>query len=241
MFTPSGPTFWELAEQALSSTERGYDLLAPKFDATPFCTPSALLDACERYLSADPRPGHSLDVCCGTGAGLAMLRRVTRTSVTGLDFSRNMLEQARQRVVDMDDVVLIRADARRLDELPELQQRFDCVTCFGALGHIRGHESKRFLEGLFGCLVPGGRLVLVTFNHPPVASLSWLAAHAYNALTRARNLLIKPAFHMYYLSFTWPLLGQQLRGAGFRVDTPSVQFAAPFQSARLVIATRPSA
>ena len=39
MFHPQGPTFWELARQALSSTQRGYDLLAPKFDFTPFRTP----------------------------------------------------------------------------------------------------------------------------------------------------------------------------------------------------------
>ena len=32
MFHPQGPTLWELAVQALSSTERGYDLLAPKFE-----------------------------------------------------------------------------------------------------------------------------------------------------------------------------------------------------------------
>ena len=34
MFHPNGPSFFELVEQALSSTERGYDLLAPKFDYT---------------------------------------------------------------------------------------------------------------------------------------------------------------------------------------------------------------
>ncbi|MCM2386961.1 SAM-dependent methyltransferase, partial [Streptomyces sp. CWNU-1] len=43
MFTSSGPTFRELTVQALSSIERGYDLLAPKFDATPFRTPDRLL------------------------------------------------------------------------------------------------------------------------------------------------------------------------------------------------------
>jgi len=31
--------------QALSSVEGGYDLLAPKFDHTPFRTPDGMLDA----------------------------------------------------------------------------------------------------------------------------------------------------------------------------------------------------
>ena len=48
MFSPQGPTARELAVQALSSVERGYDLLAPKFDRTPFRTPDVVLDATAR-------------------------------------------------------------------------------------------------------------------------------------------------------------------------------------------------
>ena len=44
MFHPQGPTFLELARQALSSTERGYDLLASKFDYTPFRTPNEIIE-----------------------------------------------------------------------------------------------------------------------------------------------------------------------------------------------------
>ena len=43
MFHGPGPTFFELARQVLSSTERGYDLLAPKFDLTWFRTPDRLI------------------------------------------------------------------------------------------------------------------------------------------------------------------------------------------------------
>ena len=48
MFHPKGPSFFELVEQALSSTERGYDLLAPKFDYTPFRTPDEILEVVRR-------------------------------------------------------------------------------------------------------------------------------------------------------------------------------------------------
>ena len=44
MFHEKGPTLRELAEQALSSTDHGYDLLASKFDYTPFRTPDAMLE-----------------------------------------------------------------------------------------------------------------------------------------------------------------------------------------------------
>ena len=45
VFSPQGPSMGELAVQALSSVEGGYDLLAPKFDCTPFRTSDGVLDA----------------------------------------------------------------------------------------------------------------------------------------------------------------------------------------------------
>ena len=44
MFHPKGPTLLELTKQALSSTTKGYDLLAEKFEYTPFRTPDILLE-----------------------------------------------------------------------------------------------------------------------------------------------------------------------------------------------------
>ena len=44
MYHPHGPTVWELVAQGLSSTERGYDLLAPKFDYA-VSHPEAILTA----------------------------------------------------------------------------------------------------------------------------------------------------------------------------------------------------
>ena len=95
MFTSQGPTLRELAVQALSSIERGYDLLAPKFDQTPFRTPDRMLDAVEETLARHEGPFDAgLDVCCGTGAGLGMLLRLCRGRVTGVDLSSGMLAEA---------------------------------------------------------------------------------------------------------------------------------------------------
>lgn len=250
MFGAHGPRFWELAEQALSSTERGYDLLAPKFDWTPFRTPDAILQGCQAYLAAGEAPRASIDLCCGTGVGLEMLARVTREEVVGVDFSRNMLEQARRRTQESakrarnaphPQIRLIRADVMALGDHAELHGRFDCATCFGALGHIREEEAVSFFSGVLECLSPGGRLVLVTFDHPPPWHPAWLLSRAYNGLTHVRNYLVRPQFHMYYLTHTWPKLGSHLRAAGFDVSTPEQAFLAPFQSARLVVAKRPTA
>ncbi|MCX4616065.1 class I SAM-dependent methyltransferase [Streptomyces mirabilis] len=97
MFTPQGPTLRELAAQALSSVEHGYDLLAPKFDHTPFRTPDAILDAVARALGPIGPFDHGLDLCCGTGAGMELLSGLCRGRVTGVDISAGMLAVGRER------------------------------------------------------------------------------------------------------------------------------------------------
>src|SRR5436190_5144554 len=109
MFSPQGPSLGELCVEALSSVEHGYDLLAPKFDYTPFRTPDRILDATAHALSALGPFGDGLDVCCGTGAGMDVLRPLCQTSVTGVDFSAGMLGQAR---LAHPDATWVRADAR---------------------------------------------------------------------------------------------------------------------------------
>src|SRR5262249_62040191 len=98
MFSPQGPSVRELAMQALSSVEGGYDLLAPKFDHTPFRTPDSVLDSVEGALKSIGPFERGLDLCCGTGAGVDVLRTVCRESVTGVDFSAGMLAVAREQV-----------------------------------------------------------------------------------------------------------------------------------------------
>ncbi|MFE2482191.1 methyltransferase domain-containing protein [Streptomyces mirabilis] len=97
MFTPQGPTLRELAAQALSSVEHGYDLLAPKFDHTPFRTPNAILDAVASALGPIGPFDHGLDLCCGTGAGMEVLSGLCRGRVTGVDISAGMLAVGRER------------------------------------------------------------------------------------------------------------------------------------------------
>lgn len=98
MFTPQGPTLRELAVQALSSIEHGYDLLAPKFDHTPFRTPDTILEAVGSALGPMGPFTAGLDLCCGTGAGMEVLRGLCRDSVTGVDISAGMLTVGRSRL-----------------------------------------------------------------------------------------------------------------------------------------------
>ena len=172
MFKPNGPSLIELLEQAWSSTDHGYDLLAPKFELTPFCTPKEVLDVVGTRIG---KANRGLDLCCGTGAGLRMLRQCCDQRIVGVDRSRGMLAQAQASLAETESprVELVRADALA----PPLQDAaFDVVTCFGAFGHILERDEPRFVREISRLLAPGGRFVFVTTRMPKKLSRSWILA-----------------------------------------------------------------
>lgn len=225
MFGSQGPTLIELARQALSSTERGYDLLAPKFDHTPFRTPDEIVEAVGRNIAAGAVPHNGLDLCCGTGAGAQMLRRLCTGEVVGLDISAGMLEVGRRNV---PGVTWVRGDAMAAPFGPE----FDVVVCLGALGHVVAEDQPRFIAEVAKVLRPGGRFVFATSYPPrPTEPEFWLT-HGFNTAMRIRNAVLKPEFVMYYLTFLLPDVGHQLEAAGFAVEE------APLGRLAIVTATK---
>ncbi|HZT81151.1 MAG TPA: methyltransferase domain-containing protein [Gemmataceae bacterium] len=237
MFHPNGPTFFELAHQALSSTERGYDLLAPKFDYTPFRTPDEVLDLVGGQLAPLGPFGSGLDVCCGTGAGMRMLRPLCRERVVGLDFSRGMLEVGRQKTADAPGTARLEFVRGNALAMP-FGAEFDLVTCFGACGHILRQDEERFTAEVARVLRPGGRFVFLSGYVPSVLSLRWWLARGFNAAMRVRNLLVRPPFIMYYLTYMLPEVETMLRRHGLAVEVKELAAKGPWRPLRTVIATK---
>ncbi|MEU6242723.1 class I SAM-dependent methyltransferase [Streptomyces sp. NPDC047024] len=216
MFSPEGPTLRELAVQALSSVERGYDLLAPKFDHTPFRTPDPVLEAVAKALGPLGPYEDGLDLCCGTGAGLDVLTGLCRRSVTGADFSAGMLDIARERAAGPGEpsVAWVRADARALP----FTAAFDLVVSFGAFGHFLPEE----LPGLFGqvhnSLRPGGTFAFPVLAPPRPTSLAYWALLGFDAAMRVRNSVWRPPFVMYYRAFRLGDVTRELTRTGFAVE-----------------------
>ncbi len=239
MFHPKGPGFAELVHQGLQSVERGYDLLAPKFDYTPFRTPEDVLTASLALAGPPGGVDRALDVCCGTGAVMRHLRPLCREAVVGVDLSQGMLDEARQRLADAPGearVELVRGDALALP----WEGTFDLVTSYGAFGHILEADEPRLVEGIHRVLRPGGRFLFVTQDTPsPWHPGTWLA-RGFNAAMRVRNALWRPPFVMYYLTFLLPRARALLEARGFQVAVH--RDALPEQYARhglcVVIATR---
>ncbi|MFD7967836.1 class I SAM-dependent methyltransferase [Streptomyces clavifer] len=244
MFTPQGPTLRELAVQALSSTMRGYDLLAPKFDRTPYRTPDRVLDAVERTVRPLGPFARGLDVCCGTGAGVGVLRRLCGERITGVDFSAGMLAvaQAGQGPTpvpgDGPAVDWVRADARALPFAPV----FDLALSLGAFGHFLPRERPGLFGQVHASLRPGGRFVFPVGAPPAVGSRAYWSLFGFDAAMRLRNALWHPRFVMYYRTFPLPAVVDDLVRTGFEVRLLPMEDLGrrPDGSprARLVVATR---
>jgi ubiquinone/menaquinone biosynthesis C-methylase UbiE len=239
MFHPKGPSLVELLQQGLSSVERGYDLLAPRFEYTPFRTPEEVLKASLALAGPAGSVESALDVCCGTGAAMRHLRPLCRRRVVGVDLSQGMLDEARRRLGEAPGTAaleLVRGDALALP----WREEFDLVTSFGAFGHILEKDEPRLVEGLHRVLRPGGRFLFVTADEPSRLRPGYWLARAFNAAMRVRNAVWKPPFVMYYLTFLLPRARALLEAQGFNVDVRRDVIAEPYSRSGLcvVIATR---
>ena len=196
--------------QALSSVEGGYDLLAPKFDRTPFRTPDGVLDATAGALRPLGPFGRGLDVCCGTGAGMRVLASLCQGPVTGVDFSAGMLAQARSA---HPDARWVRADVRALPFV----EAFDLAVSFGALGHFLPAERPVLFAGVYRALRPGGVFAFPVGAPLPVTTGRYWALLGFDLAMPIRNTVRHPTFVMYYRTFPLPAVRGDLTASGFTV------------------------
>ncbi len=199
--THNPPTFWELARQALSSTKRGYDLLAPKFEATPYATPGVLLDyAFERFdeLVSEPRGSNAAaDLACGTG--LAARRLLKRGyTVDGFDFSPGMLERAAKSAGDAAGDGRLRIHCTDLEGLALPADFYSAVVIFGAWGHVLERWRGALLTSALGSLEVEGILLTVAATPAKPGSRRWWRTKLFDLAIRLRNLCWPGEFHMYY-------------------------------------------
>ena len=100
-----------------------------------------------------------LDAGCGTGVLLPYISRAVGEggTVTGLDYSRQMLDKARKKFSDLPGLSLIEGDVLKYD-LPE--QAYDVVVCLNFYPHISS-RSKDFVKKMRRALKDGGSLIVM--------------------------------------------------------------------------------
>ncbi len=98
------------------------------------------------------RPTLLLDVGCGNGSFLALMKREGRT-LAGADLSPEMIKFAKERLGDAADLRV--ADS---EHLPWEAGRFDCLTCNFSFHHYP--NPRLVLLEMHRVLKPGGHLVI---------------------------------------------------------------------------------
>jgi len=234
MFDPKGPTFMELARQALSSTTKGYDLLAPKFEYTPFRTPDELIDPMVHEIKRED-VSDLLDLACGTGA-IARRCAPHLGRTLGIDVSTGMLQEARRLAQEEG----VHAEFKEMDlfKMP-FDTEFDVIATAGAFGHVLPPAQRTFVDVVWRALRPGGRFIFITGPMPPKSDPAYWMARGFNAAMHVRNALIQPPFIMFYLTFTVERASTLLWERGFEIRVEDAYRNTPYHRARLVIARKP--
>ncbi len=105
-----------------------------------------------------------LDVCCGTGDWtIQHALKLTDGFVTGLDFSRNMLNIGKDKISkhNVENIEFIEGNAM---ELPFDNNTFDVVSIGFGLRNVPDYEKA--LQEIYRVLKPGGRLACLETSQP---------------------------------------------------------------------------
>jgi demethylmenaquinone methyltransferase/2-methoxy-6-polyprenyl-1,4-benzoquinol methylase len=109
----------------------------------------------------------ALDLCTGTGSVAIELAKQTggKGLVVGLDFSRGMLEKAKQKAEDqgLSNLSLVQGNASRL---PFKGSSFDGTTCSHAFYELKGSERSKAIEEVARVLKEKGRFCLMEHAKP---------------------------------------------------------------------------
>jgi ubiquinone/menaquinone biosynthesis C-methylase UbiE len=154
--------------------------------------------------------GRGLDVCCGTGAGLRVLRPLCQGTVVGADFSTGMLGQARRA---HPDTSWVRADALALP----FAGAFDLAVSFGALGHFLPRQRPALFTSVRRALAPGGTFAFPVATPEAITSRGYWVLTGFDLAMRIRNAVWEPPFIMYYRTGPLHLVRSELTAAGFNV------------------------
>lgn len=227
----------ELVKLFFSSVEEGYDLVAPRFDCTPLRTPDFILSSLAGHIGSPESIGSALDICCGTGVAVKILRPICRERVVGIDISQKLLDIARKNTIEVKGYASIEFVHCNVLDM-SFDKEFDVAVCFGGLCHIPKEDKSGFIKRVYSALKPGGRFIFFTYNTPRIWSARYWLYFGINTAARIRNLFMRTKFTFNKLSFVLPNVKTFLESYGFCVEVKECVFGDNMKFLKLIIATR---
>jgi len=115
------------------------------------------------------RDANIVDLGCGSGKMLYLLKGLGFTNLKGVDISSDQVTAAKQVIEEV-----YQSDA--INWLENRNEEFNLILALDLIEHFYKEEALIFLERCFSALKPGGRLILQT----PNASSPFGIYHIYN-------------------------------------------------------------
>jgi demethylmenaquinone methyltransferase/2-methoxy-6-polyprenyl-1,4-benzoquinol methylase len=160
-------------------------------------------------------PSQILDLACGSGDVTGMLRQaLPQAQVVGLDFSRSLLTQAKERGLPK----LAEADAL---QLPFADESFDAVTIAFGLRNFSNREAG--LEEIARVLKQGAVFGLLEFSPPPMPWKIFWNLYLHHLMPLVAQVVAKQGDSFRYLAqsiaeFPTPsALNHELSSAGLKL------------------------
>jgi len=118
---------------------------------------------------------HVLDIGCGTGTQIIMLKKsCTPAVVFGLDYDRDILELARRKIVKGGLVILlVQGTAFRL---PFADSTFDRVISSLVFHHLTSEDKRHAMRETLRILKPGGFFILADFGKPASTLMRFISS-----------------------------------------------------------------
>jgi demethylmenaquinone methyltransferase/2-methoxy-6-polyprenyl-1,4-benzoquinol methylase len=122
-------------------------------------------------LCLETQPVKILDLCCGTGdLAIDLAKNAPATSsVTGLDYSPQMLEKAKAKAARAELTTPLNFIHGDVGDLPFTNEYFDCIGISFAFRNLtyKNPNTPRYLSEIVRVLKKGGRFVIVESSQPP--------------------------------------------------------------------------
>ncbi len=122
-------------------------------------------------------PARILDMCCGTGDLSIALARLAKykPEITGVDFSREMLDVARKKAPSAAPGGNIKFMEADVSDLPFPDNHFDCAGISFAFRNLtyKNPRTADYLKEILRVLRPGGQFVIVESSQPKSAFIKF--------------------------------------------------------------------
>lgn len=158
------------------AVQKMFSAIAPSYDLNNRVHSFGRDQAWRKYAvkAAGAKPGDTIiDIACGTGDLTEAFAQSPSTKVIGIDFTPAMLDVARAKLRKRPPQMIRRVEYREGDAMSLAVDSGTANVVSIAFGIRNVSEPAKAIGEFFRILKPGGRLVILEFDRPRVAPMSW--------------------------------------------------------------------